>query len=464
MTTTQDRHIRASTGVAWEAIGSTRGRAVRLRPGADGRFDAELLELNGAESAKPFIDDTSSAAVVYETFCPAVYHVKVPSREPAQVASVVRLQAETVLPVEVERFELCRAVRSGTNGQADVVYAPVQKEILSQLRRSAGLEAGTVVLGAQAIAAAAGLLLTEPVRDGMIMYCDRQGVQMLCLREGELASAMMLDTCIDTVEAAQAQAALLTGDVESILSRMPDADKENAVCVLSKDKHTGDTTARLLGEAGINASAATLSGARVHGMEQLGHESLFDYLPALGAALLAGRKPEEVIFLRKAGAAGDTQEEQQAARVSILRPAAALAAFVVIGLLGLYAMDRASLASIEKRLYGQDGESPITRRLEEHALHEQIARERPDLLGLIEKIHEIMPPGVMLDGFSFEKGQKVGIKGTAGAFEQVYQFQDKLKAAAGVSDVELINPVMDPKKGKLTFAMKFDYRNFTKKR
>lgn len=85
-------------------------------------------------------------------------------------------------------------------------------------------------------------------------------------------------------------------------------------------------------------------------------------------------------------------------------------------------------------------------------------------MGLLDKIAKAAPKGVLLDSFDMSRGRQVSVKGTAGSYEMLFEFQDKLGEQNSVEGVELRNPTFDEKSNKVSFEMHFDYKNFTKRR
>ena len=72
--------------------------------------------------------------------------------------------------------------------------------------------------------------------------------------------------------------------------------------------------------------------------------------------------------------------------------------------------------------------------------------------------------GVLLDSFDMSRGRQISVKGRAGSYEMVFEFQDKLSAQNSVENAELRNPTFDEKSKKVSFEMYFDYKNFSKRK
>jgi hypothetical protein len=118
-----------------------------------------------------------------------------------------------------------------------------------------------------------------------------------------------------------------------------------------------------------------------------------------------------------------------------------------------------------------------------------VARERPDILALLKLINDSGERGVLLNGVSFNKDQKVSINGQVGSSEQLYKYQENLNKQKDITEVKITNigrvssksgggpspsgrpggpPGRPPSgaaggKGGITFTMTFHYKNFTKK-
>ena len=98
---------------------------------------------------------------------------------------------------------------------------------------------------------------------------------------------------------------------------------------------------------------------------------------------------------------------------------------------------------------------------ERMGLINRVARERPDLFGLLKKLNSVEGGGVQLDTFEFKKGSPVSIKGQVSNPEQAYQFQENLLKQAGIKGNMTLEKKGEDK--KRCFTITFHYKHFTSK-
>jgi hypothetical protein len=172
--------------------------------------------------------------------------------------------------------------------------------------------------------------------------------------------------------------------------------------------------------------------------------------------------------------------------------ACVIAAVMVLALLIVfYTIDLKSPKSIMERVEAPTAEAKtdLDTLVQRQKLIRMVARERPDILALLKLINDSGERGVLLNGVSFNKDQKVSINGQVGSSEQLYKYQENLNKQKDITEVKITNigrvssksgggpspsgrpggpPGRPPSgaaggKGGITFTMTFHYKNFTKK-
>jgi len=100
--------------------------------------------------------------------------------------------------------------------------------------------------------------------------------------------------------------------------------------------------------------------------------------------------------------------------------------------------------------------------LTEQSYRETVARARPDMTDLFERIEKCKGK-ILLDTFEFEKGKPVKITATAQSYDAAYEFQKKLETENKniITLARLLDPRMDQKNNKVQFTLTFHYRNFS---
>jgi len=140
-------------------------------------------------------------------------------------------------------------------------------------------------------------------------------------------------------------------------------------------------------------------------------------------------------------------------QMGIMMAAAALILFLLV----LYAVDAASYRRLSRLEANADFEQLMRRQ----AVMKEVARLRPDLLELLEEINSIECKGIMLDSFSFKRGEPASIAGQADG-DGHYKFEKMLQDIKGISDVRM-NSSKEAKGDKYRFTITFHYSVFTKK-
>jgi Tfp pilus assembly protein PilN len=105
----------------------------------------------------------------------------------------------------------------------------------------------------------------------------------------------------------------------------------------------------------------------------------------------------------------------------------------------------------------------MDRLVERQQLIKMVARERPDMLDLLELVNKCGERGIKLNSLHFKKGQLVTVTGQAGSNEQLRDFEKSLQEKKDIKEVNC-TPSTDSKSRQITFKMTFHYKNFTKKK
>jgi hypothetical protein len=128
-----------------------------------------------------------------------------------------------------------------------------------------------------------------------------------------------------------------------------------------------------------------------------------------------------------------------------------------------YAVDMTSPNAIEKRLEASISNIDMDLLLKKQNLIKVVARERPDLLELLNLVNESGARGITLNSLHFKKGQPVSITGQAGSNDDLSRFEKSLQNSKGIDKVNPPTASVDSKSRRITFTMTFQYKNFTQK-
>ena len=92
-----------------------------------------------------------------------------------------------------------------------------------------------------------------------------------------------------------------------------------------------------------------------------------------------------------------------------------------------------------------------------------VAKQRANLLELLQVVTSKEYSGIMLDTFTYKRGQPVKIVGRADKPEPWYAYEKAMTGQKGVTQAKRDNTVQDKKTKKIKFGMSFHYKTYTQK-
>jgi len=424
-------------------------------------------DTSGADGDRVVVVGYNSAGVAF-------YRICVPVIKEKEIAAIVRMQAETRLPLPPEQVELTWRVGEVRDNEMTVTIAAARRERLQEFVENVrGLEPGKILLDCEGVVAAWKTLFggNESAKGGVVVSMSARSTRICLAEEGRLSNAAVLDMGVDDLSAAAEQtetAEAFVQDMRSVLELFGyDEPAVLPVFVLSDGNDTIEGIVSAMRSAGLDARAAEplmegLVGA-VREPPVLRAEELYEYRVPIGLALMgleAGAK-ELNIFERLYRPAG---EEKKKHWIYSLKAAGVVAAVMLVLLVIVsYAMDVAGPGAIEKRVRASVSDADMNLLVQRQKLIRTVATERADLLELINYVNSGGGKGILLDSVQFKKGQPVSVTGQADNPDLLYKFQESLLTKKGIKEVEIQNATKDPKGDKFKFTITFHYKNFTKK-
>lgn len=400
------------------------------------------------------------------------YRLNVPAVKEEEIAAMVRLQAETRLPLPVEQMGLAWRVGRVKDGQVAVTVAAARKEQLEGFVENVrGFEPAKILLACEGTVKAWRAFFSGSGRKAVVVSIGSRNTQVCLAEGGQLSNAVSLDMGMEDFSAAQASAEQtetaerFAQDMRSILELFGCAEPAKLpVFVLSDGSSVIETTISYLRSAGLNAEAAVAQIQKLKAEAKLGVKDAYEYRVPIGLGLMAldGDAEELNIFERLYNPAGEGEKKRwfYSLRVAGAIAAVMLAVLVIVS----YAVDVAKLNAIEKQLRGTESEINCGLLMERQKLIKVVAQQRPDLLGLLSEINSDDNKAIKLDRLDFKKGRPVSISGQADGAEQLYKFQKSLLTKKGITEVMIQNASEDGKTKKLKFTITFHYKNFTRKK
>ena len=381
----------------------------------------------------------------------ATFRLEVPDVRNSQLASIIRMQVESKLPIASDQIRLAwRRDGSTEKGRACTVIAGRGSRYDASMlaARKAGLTAA--VPDWEAAARAWGLDATVTGRK-VVLHLRASSTAAMLIEGGRLLDAVNLDAGMEDFgrgAAAGEKLQLYIHDLWNSLARFGAAQLPE---VLVAAREHGEAIAALLKESGIESKAEWPNLPISGGTDP--DDDPRDYIEAIGGAALAMGPAEERLDLMAA------HPDLQPARKPLVTMATgvALAAALLAAVIFLVAarkLDEASYAKLQ--------DDRIAQLVRVQDLRKLVAKERPDMLDLLTKINESLQSGMLLESFTFQKGKPVTISSFASSYEQAYKFQAELGTKVGITEVKMLDPTFDDRRNRVNFKMTLAYYGFCK--
>jgi len=418
-------------------------------------------------TAQPDADGNRTVVVGFNSAGMAFYRINVPAVSQEETAAMVKLQAETRLPLPAEQMELAWRADHVKNGQVGVTIAAARKEPLQRFVESVrSLEPEKIMLDCEGIVKAWRTFFAGDERNAVVVSLATQNTQVCLVEDGRLNNAVVLDMGVDdfAAEAVEEQTQTFERfiqDMRSVLELFGYAEQaELPVFVLSDGDAAYVSIVSSLRSAGLNARVALPDVKELRVSNEIGVEGVYEYRVPIGLGLMAleAREDELNIFKHLYNPAGKEKKHWlYSPKVTCAIAAVMLVLLVVLS----YAVDVASPGAIEKRLSASGSQADINLLMQRQKLIKAVAQERPDLLDLLGQVTASGDSGIKLESFHFKKGQPVTITGQADSNEQLYRFEKNLQDRKNIRSVKT-NPSRDAKTKKVKFSITFHYKSFTR--
>jgi len=417
----------------------------------------------------------------------AFYRVTAPAVDEHEMAAIVRMQAESLLPLPPDQIEVAWRANHSTNGNADVTIAAARKEYLYKFAENVrDLRPRNIFLSCEGTAKAWQSLFSAHERLGeagaaprvrpgtlephaVLVSLGAENTQVCLVQDGLVTRAAVLDlggaNLLGTggEEPAGPSAETLerfAHDLRAILSSFGWNEASPwPLFVLSDGSPAHQHVVESLNASGLPATASVPSLRGLKTPAGFEAKDVYEYRTLLGLALIALEKP--ALALNLFGRVLEEQEQQKAA--SAWRSVALAGAAAVLMLIVLFATVYLTDVSSARRWDALVQRPAFQAAVQQQALLKTVARHRPDLLELLTAISTGENDGVVLDSLHFKKGQTVSLAGQAGNMEQMWKYQTNLRAQKSIKDAEIQNAAPDTKTKKIKFTITLHYKEFTKK-
>ena len=419
------------------------------------------LEAGGAsgEASEEIVAGFDTAAVVF-------YQMEVPAVKRRELDAIVRLQAESRLPLSADQMEVAWRGRGVHDGRVMVTVAGAKRRQLEGFARDVGvLKPSRILLNNEAVAKVWRSLFSGGDEPAVVVSVGSLQTQLCLVQGGALANAVSLDVGTYDWESAENDEEKIEvldrfcQDVNSVLELFGYRDARGApIFVLSDGEGVSESVVQRLKLEGLNATAAVPDMTKLSNGGAISAGDVYEYHIPIGLGLIAleGDVEELGLFERVYQRPGLRLKKRWYHSLKITGATAVATAVLAV------VVSYVALSAKSSRLAGLVEANPgLQEAIQRVELLKTVARQRVDLPGLLELVNQAEHEGVMLDRFEYARGRPVRISGQAKEAEQAYKFQKSLEKLQDISNVEM--PVSKSEEKGIRFDITFHYKHFTRR-
>ncbi len=429
----------------------------------------ELVTTGGIPKKRP---SKRAVALCVESIGVAFQEFTIPAVGSQETEAMVRMQAETRLPLPIEQMDIAWRTRPGRAGETSVTLAAARKGLLQSVADQLHqIDPTEMVLEAEALVALWKHLCSHESLDSVLIDVTSRRTLVCNVAEGGLVDATVMDVGWADVEPslwpreglpseAPSPFEVFVQDLREILDGYGSEAGAREVYVSTDTPEQVTLLAQCLDAKGLSVAPLQPDQERlVTHSESDTLDLIFEYRLTLGAALACLDSDTKRLRLFDRYCAAPAQNAKR--RRSITPGAAAAVAVIAtaIMLAGLYGIDVVKAQRLEELTQGAD----LRQILQEKAYQKEIARRRLNVLALLQEMGAAEGSGIVLDSLHFKEGQAITVEGRADKEDQLHTFQEGLLGQRGISKVILARPSFDKKTKKFGFTLTFHYKTFTLK-
>ena len=340
----------------------------------------------------------------------AFYRLEAPMVGKEEMASVVQMQAESLLPLPGEMTETAWRSRPGPGKTAVITLAAAKRDnLIKFMERTRPVGPKAILLNAEAVVKAWKVLFGGAENRAAVVSLGCNSGQLCLVQDGQLTHAAVLDVGVDDLVGESSAVSEFTGggllhqtemterfvrDVRSALESFGvNEDDKLPVLVLSDGASELSMVASTLEEIGMNARTILPLGEQISGPEGFGPKQVYEYRVALGLALMELETPADWLDLFDRLRRPEKGKKKSLVASSPVI-AAALAVVMLIALIvTAYAVDKATAKALTE-IESQAGFEEVRKQYE---TRRTVAQNRPDLLELLNEISSGDTKGILLD-------------------------------------------------------------------
>jgi len=395
----------------------------------------------------------------------AFYRISAPSVDQHETGAIVKMQAESLLPLPPDQIEVAWRAGPTNNGNMDVTVAAARKEHLHKF--AAGVKdfrPRNILLSCEGTVKAWQSLFSDREPQALLVNVASENTQVYLVQNGLVTRAGVLDMGLSALAPASGTSPgvmdRFSHDLRILLTSFGwDGTGPWPLFVLSDGGEAMQRVVDQLNAAGVPAKASVPSLGGLKLPAGFGAKEAYEYRTSLGLALIALERSTGTLNLFDRVLQEQEQEKAASAWRSVALTGVAAAAMLIVLLVTVYLADAASA----KRWDALVKQPEFLASVQQQSLIKTVARHRPDMLELLTLVNAGQNDGVVLDTFQFKKGQPVSVTGQADNMEQMWKFQANLREQKDLKGAEIMNASPDSKTKKIKFTITFQYKEFTKK-
>ncbi|MHC4426601.1 MAG: hypothetical protein ACYSYV_10955, partial [Planctomycetota bacterium] len=239
-------------------------------------------------------DGDRMVVVGFDSAAMAFYRMSMPAVAEEELAAIVKLQAETRLPLGAEQMEL--AWRSGQiqNGQIGVTIAAARKtQLQAFVENVQSFRPAKILLDCEGIIKVWRAFFSGNERNAVVVSAGAQNTQVCLAEDGRLSNAVVLDMGTADFAAGGAEQQTetfqrFTQDMSSVLELFGCTESnELPIFVLSDGSADHVSMVSSLRSAGLNARAALPDANKLTTKGNPGVEGIYEYRVPIGLGLMA---------------------------------------------------------------------------------------------------------------------------------------------------------------------------------
>lgn len=389
----------------------------------------------------------------------AFYNIEVPNIPEVQLDSIVRMQAETILPLPLEQMEIAyHRGRVVADKCRITIAAGRSTQLKNEIAFAKECQAASIVLNSQAMVKVFATLFDIEEQRYVILNMRSKDTQVILSENGKLAHAAKLGIGADDINDEDKQSSeMFIYDLRNTLEMFGlNRSDEIITCVFSGSRLLTENIVAGLNDINILAKAADLKGNAILGNTEISDEEVCEYLDPIACALLAIDEENKPLDLfGKLLNNGNKKKKKISGFDSLIRAAGFFVVMLIATFFAFNQLNKMELAKYENDEIDKLVSAQKTRKL--------IAEQRPDIINLFAEINKDAPSRMMVDSISFKKGEKITLSSHASSHDQIIQIEKFLSSKKDFSDVTRQNPTFDEKSKKYAFKLNFHYKNWTRK-